>query len=117
MAATLGLFFYEIHGVQKRHALIEFGEQRERSPGMTSERLINHPHKVLYLINEPFATGVIYSAVLAGWMLLALATPQRQSDQPPTIDAALKGAIWVFIVGFLLTLIYNLALPYHEFGL
>jgi hypothetical protein len=51
---------------------------------------------------------------LAGWMFLVLAFRQPQLDQPPAIDAALKGAIWVFVVGFFLTLIYNLALPYNQ---
>ena len=62
--------------------------------------------------STPFAAGVIYPAVLAGWMFLTLAFPQP--DQPPAIEAALTAAIWVFAVGFLTTLIYNLALPHHE---
>ena len=111
---TLGLFFYEIYGIRKCHALIEAGKQLEYSLGITDGQFNSRPHNVLWVINEPFATGVIYPAVLAGWMFLALVFPQSASDQPPAIEAALKGAIWVFVVGFLMTLIYNLALPHHE---
>lgn len=111
---TLGLFFYEIYGIRKCHALIEAGIQLECSLGITDGQFISRPRNVLYLINEPFATGVIYPAVLAGWMFLALVFPQSQSDQSPAIEAALTAAIWVFVVGFLITLIYNLALPHHE---
>lgn len=110
---TLGLFFYEIYGIRKCHALIEAGIQLECSLTITDGQFISRPRNVLYLINEPFATGVIYPAVLAGWIFLSLIFPQPHSDQPPAIDAALTAAIWVFVVGFLITLIYNLALPHH----
>jgi len=111
---TLGLFFYEIYGIRKCHALIEAGKQIECSMGINDGQFMRRPRNVLYIINEVFATGVIYPAVLASWMFLALAFPQPQSDQPTSTDAALRGAIWVFVVGFLLTLIYNLVLPYQQ---
>jgi hypothetical protein len=111
---TLGLFFYEIYGIRKCHALINAGKKIECYLGITDGQFIKRPRNVLYLINEPFATGMIYPAVLAGWMFLALVFPQPQSDQPPAIEAALTAAIWVFVVGFLITLIYNLALPYVD---
>jgi hypothetical protein len=110
---TLGLFFYEIYGIRKCQALIEAGIRLECSLGILDGQFISRPRNVLYLINEPFATGVIYPAVLAGWMFLTLVFPQPESDQP-AIKAALTAAIWVFVVGFLITLIYNLALPHHE---
>lgn len=109
---TLGLFFYEIYGIRKCHALIEAGIQLERSLGITDGQFRKRPRNVLYLINEPFATGVIYPAVLAGWMFLTKVFPKP--DHEPAIDAALCDAMWVFGVGFLITLIYNLALPHHE---
>jgi hypothetical protein len=111
---TLGLFFYEIYGIRKCHALIEAGIQLESSLGNIEGQFRKRPRSVLYLINEPFATGVIYPAVLAGWMFLTLVFPRPQSDQPPAIESALTAAIWVFVVGFLITLTYNLALPHHE---
>jgi hypothetical protein len=109
---TLGLFFYEIYGIRKCLALIEAGKRLECSLGITDGQFENRPDNVLYLINEPFAAGVIYPVVLAGWMFLTLAFPQP--DQAPAIEAALTAAIWVFMGGFLVTLIYNLALPRHE---
>ena len=111
---TLGLFFYEIYGIRKCHALINAGKKLECYLGITDGQFITRPRNVLYIINEPFAAGVIYPAVLAGWMFLALLFPQPQSDQPPAIEAALTAAIWVFGVGFLFTLIYNLLLPYID---
>jgi hypothetical protein len=111
---TLGLFFYEIYGIRKCLALIEAGVQLECLLEITDGQFRKRPGNVLYLINEPFATGVIYPAVLAGWMFLILAFPQSQSDQTPAIEAALTAAIWVFVIGFLITLIYSLALPHHE---
>jgi hypothetical protein len=108
---TLGLYCYEVYGIRRCHALIEAGKQLERSLGITDGQFEKRPRNVLYLINEPFATGLIYPAVLAGWMFLARVFPQPQPDQPPAIDAALSAAIWVFGVSFLITLIYNLALP------
>ena len=85
IVVTLGLFFYEIYGIRKCHALIEAGKKLEcklRIIGQFRKR----PRSVLGLINEAFAAGVIYPAVLAGWMFLTLAFPQSQSDQPPAID-------------------------------
>ena len=111
---TLGLFFYEIYGIRKCHALIEAGKKLERSLGITDGQFNRRPRNVLYVINEVFATGVIYPAVLAGWMFLAFVFPQPQSDQPPATGPALTAAVWVFVVGFLVTLIYNLELPHHD---
>ena len=110
---TLGLFFYEIYGIRKCHALIKAGIQLERKLGITGQ-FRKRPRSVLGLINEPFAAGVIYPAVLAGWMFLILVFPQSQSDQSPAIEVASTTAIWVFVVGFLITLIYSLTLPHHE---
>jgi len=109
---TLGLYFYEIYGIRKCHALIKAGQQLEILMGIPAGQFTKRPRNVLYLINEPFATGVIYPAVLAGWIFLTLIFPQ--SNQPPAIETAFTAAIWVFVVGFLITLIYNLVLPCHE---
>jgi hypothetical protein len=111
---TLGLFFYEIYGIRKCHALINAGRRIEYSLGITDGQFNKRPRNVLYLVNEPFATGMIYPAVLAAWMFLVLVFPQPHSDQSPAIDTALRGAIGVFGIGFLITLIYNLVLPYID---
>ena len=97
---TLGLFSYEIYGVRKCAALIEAGEQLEGSLaigglGQFSQR----PQNVARFINEPFASGVIYPAVLAAWTFLALvfALPA----------AAAWSAVLVFLAGFVGTLIFD----------
>ena len=111
---TLGLFFYEIYGIRKCHSLINAGRRIECLLGITDGQFNKRPRNVLYLVNEPFATGMIYPAVLAAWMFLFLVFPQPHSDQAPAIDTALRGAIGVFGIGFLITLIYNLVLPYID---
>ena len=111
---TLGLFVYEIYGIRKCHALIMAGKQLECSLKIANGQFLQRPRSILFVINEPFATGIIYPAVLAGWTFLMLAFPQPQPDQPPAIDAASKAAIAVFAAGFLIMLIYNLLLPHYE---
>jgi len=108
---TLGLFFYEIYGIRKCHALINAGKKIECSLHITDGQFTKRPRNVLYLINEPLATGMIYPAVLAAWMFLALVFPQPQSDQPPAIEAAFRVAMWIFGIGLLITLIYSRVLP------
>ena len=111
---TLGLFFYEMYGIRKCDALIRAGKQLECSLGITDGQFRKRPRSVLFVINEPFATGVIYPAVLAGWMFLARVFPEPQTDQPPAIQVASAAAIRVFVAGFFITLIYNLTLPHYE---
>jgi hypothetical protein len=108
---TLGLFFYEIYGIRKCHALINAGKKIECSLGITDGQFIKRPRNVLYLINEPFAAGIIYPVVLAAWMFLMKVYPQSQPEQAPAVEAALSAAVWIFIAGFLVTLIYSLVLP------
>jgi len=98
---TLGLFFYEIYGIKKCHALIQAGQRMEDSLHLDGQ-FKKRPQNVLYLINEPFAAGIIYPTVLAAWMFLALVFALPQT--------ALLIAILVFIAGFVCSLIYNLQL-------
>jgi hypothetical protein len=97
---TLGLFSYEIHGIRKCGALMEAGEQLEgflaiRGLGQFTQR----PQNVARLINEPFASGIIYPAVLAAWTFVALVFAW-----PP---GAAVTAVLVFLAGFVGTLIYD----------
>jgi hypothetical protein len=96
---TLGLFTYEIYGIRKCGALITAGKQLERLLGVEHGQFIKRPREVAGLINEPFAAGIIYPAVLAAWIYLALYSSRQ---------AAQWGSILVFVAGFALTLIYNL---------
>ena len=97
-AITLGLFAYEIYGIRKCHALIVGGKQIEgwlHTDGPFTDR----PREVLGFINEPFASGIIYPAVMAAWTFIGL------------VFAWSQHAWWiapvVFFVGLGLSLFYN----------
>ena len=112
LIVTFGLYFYEIYGIRRCHALIETGKELERCLDIPYGQFTTRPPSVLYLINEPFATSLIYPAVMAGWVFLAQVFPQPASNQLPEIDAALNAAIVVFGIGFFVTVIYSLVLRY-----
>ena len=112
---TLGLFFYEIYGIKKCGALIKAGqkiEDRMRIRGQFQGR----PREVAGIINEPFAAGVIYPAVLAAWTFLALQDQKISKWEPPDLlfiklePPDLWIAIVVFFVGFACSFAYNLRL-------
>lgn len=97
LVITLGLFAYEIYGIKKCHALILGGTQIEgwlRIDGPFTGR----PRDVLNFINEPFASGVIYPAVMAAWTFIGLVFFKSQ---------AWWIALIVFSVGLGLSLFYN----------
>ena len=96
---TLGLFSYEIYGIRKCGALIKAGKQLECLLSIKHGQFNKRPREVAGFINEPFAAGIIYPAVLAAWTYLAL----YRSCQAPQ-----WAAILVFVAGFALTLIYDL---------
>jgi hypothetical protein len=102
---TLGLFFYELYGIKKCTYLIEAGKKLEKklSKYKFDGQFITRPFGVAGLINEPFAAGVVYPAVLAAWIYVAL-------DFKPCLYYAKSWAIGVFIVGFAVSFFYNLFL-------
>jgi hypothetical protein len=107
---TLGLFCYEVYGIRKCHALINAGRDLEILLGIEAGQFRRRPRSVAYLINEPFAAGMIYPAVLAAWTFVAQVFPEP--GRGPATEAALALAIRVFVVGFALTLIYTVVLAY-----
>jgi hypothetical protein len=58
------------------------------------------------LINEPFASGVVYPAVLAAWIYMAVFSAH--------LAIAVYLATAVFFVGFFTVLIFNLILDLNE---
>ncbi len=68
---TLGLFFYELRGIQKCNSLVTGGKNIEELPGIQGQfRLI--PPPINGFIRNTLAAYVIYPAVLAAWTFLAL---------------------------------------------
>ena len=100
-AITLGLLLFEIYGIRKCHALILAGRDLEGRMG-THGQFICRPRAVGGQINEPFASGVIYPAVLAAWAYVGL-----RSVWPSTVGWV---ALGVFATGFGLMLAYNIHL-------
>ena len=100
---TLGLFAYEIYGIRKCHALIQAGRDLERSLKICGH-FRTRPREVAHFIDEPFAAGMIYPAVLAAWTYVALVAAL---SSPLLTDAI---SVVVFLVGFIGMLAYTSAL-------
>lgn len=75
-------------------------------------QFLNRPREVAGWINEPFAAGVIYPAVLAAWMFLTLAFPWSRVSVWPAY------AVWITIILFLgglaVAVFYNRWLRKHK---
>jgi hypothetical protein len=93
---TFALFCYEVYGIRKCGALIDTGQRLEKALNVEGQ-FITRPND---FINEPFAAGVIYPAVLAAWMFLALYASH-------VARAALMGSV-VFVIGFAAMLIWDI---------
>jgi hypothetical protein len=106
---TLGLFAYELFGIERCHFLLMSGENLEREilkgqASVCNGQFINRPHALWRFVNEPIATGIIYPAVLAGWWLLAFGTSNTSIIMAKIIPIA------IFALGFIILFRYNLAL-------
>ena len=105
---TLGLFTYEIYGIEKCTALIKAGQDLESTMNIEGQ-FICRPIGLLgstgFLsrISEPFAAGIIYPAVLAAWLYLAFVYKWSL--------AALIISILVFVLGFSVIYKYTSLLP------
>ncbi len=114
---TLGLFCFELHGILKCNHLIKAGIELEKRLGINKKegQFIKRPLGVIGFINEPFAAGVIYPAVLAAWAFLAMDFKLKQDCSAFNLFQDATWAIWVFIFGFIVTFVYNLSLilPAH----
>jgi len=99
---ALGLFFYELYGIRKCAYLIEVGKSLERKLGMSGQFEFRAPG-IGGLINEPFAAGIIYPAVLAAWTFLASNANRRDAKY----WAALVFAIFVAVSGLFIRWLKN----------
>jgi hypothetical protein len=103
-AVTLGLFAFEIFGIAKCARLIAVGRELERALGFAPwGQFTRRPDAVLRLIDEPLASGVIYPAVLAAWVYVALLVP----DAPAARARAAGWAIGVFVAGLVSVVGYD----------
>ncbi len=96
---TLGLFAYEIFGIHKCHALIKSGKAIEILQLKMNGQFRSRPPSVLGLIDEPLAAGIIYPAVLASWLYIALIYTNPQ--------AAFLAAVFIFIGGLVSMMVYK----------
>jgi hypothetical protein len=106
LAVTAALFSHEIFGIRKCHDLIVLGTKLEellKHQGQFSVRR----KTVGRVINEPFAAGIIYPAVMAAWIYLALLHTAIHLLGRVMISIA------IFIIGFILTLGYDRHLGRH----
>jgi hypothetical protein len=105
---TLGLLCYEIYGIKKCGALIEAGRALEDLLNIKEGQFNKRPREVFCLINEPFAAAIIYRAVLAAWTWLGLYFACTWSI------VATFASIFVFILFFAFTLLYDICLRKTE---
>jgi hypothetical protein len=68
---TIGLFAYELFGIKKCHYLISAGSRLERELEELGQ-FRARPRELAGIINETFASAVIYPASMAAWLYLAL---------------------------------------------
>ena len=75
---TIGLFFYELRGIQWCARLIAVGKNLESQLGIEGQ-FTHRPPKIAGVIGNTLAARVIYSAVFAAWLYVALVFvwPQR----------------------------------------
>lgn len=112
---TAGLFAFELFGIKKCGALIDAGRTIEKSLGFDAHGQFSkrpdadsqrEDHAAYITLNEPFASGIIYPAVLAAWSYVTFADYQfvRGGDVSPLVSAL------VFLIGFISTLAYDYGL-------
>jgi hypothetical protein len=69
---TLGLFFYELRGIQRSQALERSGQALESALGLTHGQFLAQPEAYLGgLVSPRAAAWLIYPTVLTGWAYLA----------------------------------------------
>ena len=90
---TLGLFFYELRGIQKCNGLIAVGKKIEAMLDINGNgQFTQREDAVAGFIGKTLAARVIYPAVLAAWIFVALVSIWPQG--------AWWVALLVFFIGF-----------------
>jgi len=86
---TLGLFSYESRGIRNCYRLIIAGQAIERQFGICGQ-FLSYPPSLFCFLGMRLAVCIIYSAVFAAWVFIAL------------IPLALQGALWIALGVFVL---------------
>ena len=68
---TLGLFFYELRGIQKCKRLITLGTKLESALQIEFGQFSDRPRRILGFIGSETAGWVVYMTVLLGWLYVA----------------------------------------------
>ena len=71
MVATVSLYFYELHGVEKCAHFIHRGDLIERQLDVYGS-FRNRPHHIFGVVSELLPTMIIYPTSLATWLFVAL---------------------------------------------
>jgi len=100
---TVGLFFYELRGIQECNALIDAGKELEQA---LHSRLCEHaafrskPRSVFGVVGATGAALIIYPAVVAAWVYV-----MRVADANGKTDSAIatgrQAFLWVLLFGLL----------------
>jgi hypothetical protein len=106
---TVGLFSYEIFGINKCAALIKAGQNLEACLHIENGQFTQRPQNIAHVINEPFAAGIIYPTVMAAWTFFSLAFTWPQAN--PWLP------IIVLTTGFAGTLLFEFSLRMTYWGL
>lgn len=91
MIATVSLYFYELHGVEKCAHYIYRGVQLEDDldvPGAFT----NRPHQIFGVVSELLPAALIYPASFAGWLFLAIYHAGPEGRSLATIAVFVAGA-------------------------
>ncbi len=91
--ATISLFIYELHGIEKCAHYIHRGEQIENSfeiRGAFTER----PHSFMGFVSEFLPAILIYPASLAGWTYVALSGLPEGAARAE-VAASVSAVIWL----------------------
>lgn len=104
---TFGLFCYEIYGITKCAELIRTGKKIELAQEIQGQ-FCSRPQAVRGWINEPFAAGIIYPAVLASWTIVGFIRPLPSGQGFQLLSSvAWVVAGLVFFSGLTITLLFD----------
>jgi hypothetical protein len=70
--ATLGLFFYELRGIQRCKVLISLGAALEAELGLKTGQFSNQPSRWLGFIGAESAGWMVYGATLMAWLYVVI---------------------------------------------